>query len=147
LIETVLTRIASGEALRSICRDEGMPEVSQIMRLRISDPEFAKQYTHAREMQAEVFGDELVEIVDDGRNDWIEKHGKDGELKGYEFNGENVARSRLRFDQRRWWMSKVLPKVYGDKIEHTGEVGIKRILVPNRTQTEVSQPPESPDFE
>jgi hypothetical protein len=131
LIEIVLDRLASGESLRAICRDEGMPELTQVMRLRRNDPEFAQQYTYAREMQAEVFGDELVEIVDDSRNDWIEKYGKDGEIKGYELNGEAVARSRLRFDQRRWWMSKVLPKIYGDKIDvnNSGTVEvIKRVV-------------------
>lgn len=124
LIERVLERLASGESLRGICRDETMPEIGQIMRLRLSDPAFAKQYTHAREMQAEVFGDELVEIVDDGSNDWMEK--QYGETKAWVINGEAVARSRLRFDQRRWWMSKVLPKIYGDKIDlnHSGEINL-----------------------
>jgi hypothetical protein len=128
LIETVLTRIAAGESLRGICRDEGMPDMAQIMRLRISDKEFAKQYTYAREMQAEVFGDELVEIVDDGSNDWMEK--KFGQQTAWVLNGEAVARSRLRFDQRRWWMSKVLPKIYGDKlaVEHSVDESLKNRL-------------------
>lgn len=67
-------------------------------------------------MQTEVIADETFEMVDDGSNDWMEKVGKDGSV-GYMLNGEAVARSRLRFDQRRWWLSKLAPKKYGDKLE------------------------------
>ena len=123
LIQVVLDKLAAGQSLREICRGEGMPEMTQIMRLRRSSQEFAQQYTHAREMQAEVFGDELKEIVDDGSNDWMEKFNQKGEAVGWMVNGEAVGRSRLRFDQRRWWMSKVLPKIYGDKVQHTGADG------------------------
>ncbi len=125
LQQEVLDLIAGGQSLREICRKEGMPEITQVMRLRRKSSEFEQQYAHAREMQAEVFGEELKEIVDDGRNDWMEINGKDGESVGWRINGEAVQRSRLRFDQRRWWMSKVLPKSFGDKLtqEHTGPDG------------------------
>lgn len=124
LIETVLMEIASGNSLRSICAKDGMPEIQQIMRLRLKDATFAEQYARAREAQAEVFGDELQEIADNGENDWMEDNRP--YCQGWRQNGEAVARSRLRFDQRRWWMSKVLPQRYGDKIgvEHSGTVGV-----------------------
>lgn len=124
LLDEVLGRIASGQSLRGICKQEGMPEITQIMRLRLADEDFAQRYARARESQAEMFGDELQEIADNGENDWMEDNRP--YCQGWRQNGEAVARSRLRFDQRRWWMSKVLPKQYGDKIgvEHSGEVNI-----------------------
>jgi hypothetical protein len=36
---------------------------------------------------------------------------------GWVLNGEHVQRSRLRVDTRKWFASKVAPKIYGDKIE------------------------------
>jgi hypothetical protein len=124
LIDSVLTQLAEGQSLRSICAKEGMPQIQQIMRLRLSDKDFEEQYARARELQAEMFGDELKEIADNGENDWMEDNRP--YCQGWRQNGEAVARSRLRFDQRRWWMSKVLPQRYGDKIgvEHSGGINV-----------------------
>ena len=38
-------------------------------------------------------------------------------------DNEHMQRSRLRVDTRKWLLAKVLPKVYGDKLQHTGEGG------------------------
>lgn len=68
--------------------------------------------------------DEILEIADDGTNDWVERQNKDG--SSYRaFDQEHYQRSRLRFDARRWLLSKALPKVYGDKLttELTGKDG------------------------
>ncbi|HEY1863793.1 MAG TPA: hypothetical protein VGG77_08915 [Roseiarcus sp.] len=52
-----------------------------------------------------------MEIADDSRDDYMEtKHGP-------VVNSEAINRSRLRVDARKWAMSKMLPKKYGDKIE------------------------------
>ncbi len=53
---------------------------------------------------------------------------KKGGLKTGEKKKESsveAQRARLQFDARRWMLSKMLPKVYGDKLvqEHTGEGG------------------------
>jgi len=37
---------------------------------------------------------------------------------------EDPKRSRLRVDTRKWILSKVLPKAYGDKIEHNHQGAI-----------------------
>lgn len=107
-----------------------MPEVRTVMYWRLDNPEFFQHYTRAREIQAETFGDELFEIVDDASNDWMEINDKEGKSIGWKLNGDHVQRSRLRFDARRWWMSKVLPKQYGEKLDlnHGGEVVVKRVV-------------------
>jgi len=87
--------------------------------------EFRQQYALAREVQAEHHIDEIVEIADDGTNDYMEKRNADGALVGWTENGENVQRSRLRVDTRKWAASKLAPKKYGDKQvdEHSGPDG------------------------
>lgn len=62
--------------------------------------------------------DELLDIADDGSNDWMEREGGADGQAGYAVNGEVLARSRLRVDTRKWIVCKMLPKVYGDKHRH-----------------------------
>lgn len=119
----ICERLVAGHSLRAICRDEGMPDLSTVFRWIEAHSEFREQYVRAREMQAEVFADELTEISDDGSNDWMERNDKDN--PGWVANGEHIQRSKLRVDTRKWIASRILFKKYGDKIEtqHTGKDG------------------------
>lgn len=69
--------------------------------------------------------DELLEIADDGTNDWMEKKNADGETIGWRENGEAMRRSQLRISTRQWIAERLLPKKYGAKVqnEHTGKDG------------------------
>ena len=80
--------------------------------------EFEQQYARAREVQAEVLADELTDIADDAAGDFTKD--KDGKTT---VDHENIQRSRLRVDTRKWVASKLLPKRYGDKMQHTGDGG------------------------
>ena len=72
------------------------------------------------EARAHHWADEILDICDDGSNDWIERQNKDGST--YEtVNSEVINRSRLRVDTRKWLLSKLMPKKYGDKIIHAGD--------------------------
>lgn len=116
----ICERLVEGESLRAICREEGMPSQSMVFRWLEANEAFREQYARAREMQADTFADELTEISDDARNDWMERHGEKGEdgepVKGWQVNGEHIQRSRLRIDTRKWIASKLKPKKYGDKL-------------------------------
>jgi len=81
---------------------------------------FYAQYTQARDIGLDAMADEVFEIADDGRNDWIERLSKRGEPY-VALNDEAIARSRLRFDARRWYLSKLAPKKYGDRVTHEGD--------------------------
>ena len=39
-------------------------------------------------------------------------------------NNEAVQRSRLRVDARKWLMSKLMPKKYGEKLELGGDLKV-----------------------
>ena len=102
-----------------------MPCVKTVFNWFGSHPEFLQQYARAKEESADALAEEILDIADDGSNDWMIRHDKDGE-EGWQLNGEHVQRSRLRVDSRKWIASKLKPKKYGDKTttEHTGTVGI-----------------------
>lgn len=116
LANLICERLAEGESLRTICAEEGMPNKSTVFRWLAAHPEFATIYARAREVQAEVLADELVEISDDGQNDWMEKHNSDGENIGWVENGEALRRSALRISTRQWIAERMLPKKYGTKV-------------------------------
>lgn len=100
-----------------------MPVASTIYLTLARDEAFSDQYAKARQAQITRWEDEIIEIADDASNDWMEREGKDGEGSGWAVNGEAIGRARLRVDSRKWIMSKRLPKVYGDKVAHTGPEG------------------------
>lgn len=116
--------LSVGRSLNSICREEGMPDKKAVLKWLAAEPEFVVQYARARELQADHLFDECLDIVDDGRNDWMERQAKDGSTELVP-NPEAVARSRLRLDARKWMAGKLRPKKYGDKQinEHTGPDG------------------------
>lgn len=103
---------------------ERTPGVTTFFKWLDNDEQFAKNYTRAKEYQGELFAEDVVEIADDGRNDWMERLAFDGANKGWEINGEAVARSRIRIDARKWVASKLLPKKYGEKLEVDGHTAL-----------------------
>lgn len=94
LAASICERIALGESLRAICRDEGMPDQLTVHRWLSQDESFVSKYARAREQQADVFAEEIVEISD-GEGD--------------------PQRDRLRVDTRKWVAAKLKPKKYGDR--------------------------------
>lgn len=121
LAAKICCRIAEGESLGSICRDESYPAKSTIFRWLLTGkyPEFRDQYVLAREIQSEGYADEILDIADDGKNDYIERE-LDSGVSIDVLNTEHLQRSRLRVDSRKWILSKLLPKKYGDKLEVEG---------------------------
>lgn len=135
----ICLRLAEGESLRQICSGDKIPRKTTVLRWLFEDDkrQFHDQYVRAREIQAENWADEILEIADDGTNDWIEKEGKNGNIYKA-LNAEHVQRSRLRVDSRKWLMSKLLPKKYGDKqqMEHSGEIRGGVMAVPTPIEPE-----------
>ena len=117
LAATICARLAEGESLRSICRDDAMPDKATVMRWAQDNLAFRDQYTRARDALVEHWAEEIVQISDDGTNDTYEDE------NGTRANQDVIARSRLRVDTRKWLMARMAPKKYGDKVtqEHTGD--------------------------
>lgn len=116
LAESICQQLAEGKSLREVCKGDDMPSEAAVRKWALKDYQgFGAQYTRAREVGYYSMMDEIIEISDDGSNDWMMRNGE-GEA-GWSINGEHVQRSRLRIDTRKWLLSKVLPKVCGDKLD------------------------------
>ncbi|WP_185269591.1 terminase small subunit protein [Chryseobacterium bernardetii] len=116
----IITEIADvGTPLRTILKRKGMPSSSTFFIWLNEDDSLSKRYAQAKEIQVEALADEILEIADDGSNDYMTI------IKGdMEYNVENkevTNRSRLRVDTRKWLLSKIIPKKYGDKIDITSD--------------------------
>jgi transcriptional regulator with XRE-family HTH domain len=121
--EEVCRRLANGQTLREIAKAEGMPAPSTVIGWAKGDyppiPDFPERYMRAREIGWEVMAEDLIEISDNGTNDWMETN--DPENPGYRVNGEHQARSRLRTDNRKWLLSKRLAGIFGDKMTNANQ--------------------------
>lgn len=123
IAKIILRRLAKGETLNAICKTEGMPPHPTVRRWALDDVhDFSAKYTRARELGYHAMADELIDIMDDGRNDWMSRQDGDGkETKVVDH--EHISRSRLRVEGRKWLLSKALPKIYGDKLALTDADG------------------------
>jgi hypothetical protein len=125
IADIICARLVEGESLRSVCLAEEMPDKSTVFRWLRTRNEFCDQYARAREESVVAMTEEMLDIADDGTNDWMEQRDKEGAVIGWRENGEAFQRSRLRIDTRKWLASKLQPKKYGDKVstELTGPNG------------------------
>lgn len=114
LCDEICERLSNGEPLRQICRDDHMPAWRTVYDWIGQYPQFATAIARARELGYDAIAEECFEIADDAKNDWMEKHGKDGSV-GYELNGDHVQRSKLRIWTRTQLLAKWNPKKYGDR--------------------------------
>jgi len=108
LAEIICDRLAEGESLRSICRDEDMPYLGRVFEWLRQEPAFADQYARAREAQGHFNADRAIEEA---------------------MTAQDASLGRLRYDALRWHASKMTPKVYGDKIQHTGADGTGNVVL------------------
>jgi hypothetical protein len=119
IADQICLKIAlSSNGIHAICKGDGMPCPSTVFKWLNEHKEFSDNYARAREQQADLLADEIIEIADDSSGDEVEIEIADG-VKITKQDHEFAARSRLRVDARKWKASKLAPKKYGDKIEQT----------------------------
>jgi hypothetical protein len=98
--------MADGKALRQICKDPALPARDTVAEwVRQDYLGFSARYARARELQADALVDDILGIVDEHDVDPNDK--------------------RVRMEARKWVAGKIMPKVYGDKIEIDATVKMK----------------------
>jgi hypothetical protein len=111
LCNEICARVAKGETLTDICRDAAMPDWSTVHRWAARCDAFRNDLARAREQQAEVWADELVDI-------------SDAELP----TRQAIRRARLRMQSRQWLAGKFNPQ-FADKPTQVGvNVGVGVVL-------------------
>jgi len=115
--------LSEGTSLRKICGADDMPDKSTVFRWLTKHDEFRDQYARAREAQTDSLLEEIFEIADQWESpvDLLK-------------DPDTIQRAKLRIDTRKWAMSKMAPKRFGDKLEVdqkvTADVTTRVELVP-----------------
>lgn len=107
IADEICERLANGESLRQICgalRDDFIPGQTTVYRWLKENEAFAKQYAHARELQADTKFDQAWDIACTA-------------------TAENVQLARLQVDTLKWQTGKLAPKKYSEKLQLTGDGG------------------------
>lgn len=132
LADSILAGLAEGKSLRAVCREPNMPSPSTVLEWAEKHPEFGEQYTRTRARSYLLLAEEIIDISDEETT--TVRHGDDEVTVA--FDATAVARNRLRVDTRKWMLSKMLPKVYGDKLDlnHSGRVAIAKDLTEDELQ-------------
>jgi len=111
LAARLLGLMTEGRSLRQICEMDGMPTRRAVLYWLKDNEEFREKYEIARQMQVEWWAHEIIEIADDTSGDYVINDRGERVL-----DKENVHRTRLRIDTRKWLMSKLLPRKYGGDV-------------------------------
>lgn len=110
IADKICSELADGKSMRTVCLADDMPDKATVFRWIRTIEEFRNQYTRAKEESADALTDEMLDIADDLSNDYVKT-----DEGGDRLNPENIQRSRLKIETRKWLASKLKPKKYGDK--------------------------------
>jgi hypothetical protein len=127
--ERICELLAEGYTLRQVVREIGQGSGGAIHDWAREDAAgFGEQYARAMRTRWEVKAHELEELAD-----------ADCFFEGKPDNAL-VQQARLRVDTRKWLLSKMLPKKYGDKVTLTGDPE-----APLRTVSRIELVPVEPE--
>lgn len=116
IVDRFCSLMESGKSARQALKEEGMPQSSTFYKWLSEEKSFSEQYARACEARADAIFEDILNIADDNGNDT--RTTADGvEL----VNNDVIQRSRLRVDARKWMLSKMMPKKYGDKLDITSD--------------------------
>lgn len=128
----ICEQLADGKSLREICRQDGMPSIWAFLRAVEADPELAQQYARCKEAGIEALAADILHIANTPQLGVIRTTKADGGIE--EKQADMIEHRRLQVDARKWLLSKLAPKKYGDKIDHTiggpdgGPIKVQRVV-------------------
>lgn len=100
-VEAVMAKMEEGESLRAACRLHNVPPTN-FLRAVDKDTTLQEQYARARARLLDVQAEELEDI---------------GERAANAETAVEVAGLKLLSDNRKWLLSKLAPRKYGDKVQ------------------------------
>ena len=116
--EKVFSLMETGLPCGKSCFKAGVPKSTFLGWVK-PEGKLADQYASAREAMIHAIAEEVLQISDSEPVTIVDQHGIS------RYDSAAVQHQRLRVDSRKWLLSKMMPKVYGDKTtqEVTGANG------------------------
>lgn len=114
ILNTISTeRISNAEA----CKRHGTTEKTWFEWVD-NDDDLGERYARAKEAQHELMAAEILSIADD--------------------RGEDANSRRVRVDSRKWLLSKLMPKKYGDRLDLNAQIEVAPLVALNSRKRLVS---------
>lgn len=113
LMVAVNAEMEGGASMREACRRVGLPNSTLMTWLDGDDSGASERYAHARAILLDRRLEEMEAIADNAERD-IKKLANGSEVT----DTEVIQRAKLRIDQRRWEMSKLMPKRFGERVRN-----------------------------
>jgi len=115
-----------------------MPDRSAVYDWLLRHPEFADQYTRAREEQADTLADEIIAIADEQPEIVVVKD-KTGKVIEHKLDGAYLQWQKNRIEARKWTAMKLKPKKYGDRVALEGVEGGAPIATQDATASKFEE--------
>jgi hypothetical protein len=112
VFKSILSEIEEGASLRSILRREEMPNMNTFLEWVDKDKIKANQYARAIDLRTELKFESIEQ-------DYLEEPQRDPESGRIDSGW--VQLQRLKIDAKKWELSKLKPKKYGDKTILSGD--------------------------
>lgn len=127
LAAEICARLVCGRSLRSVCRDDDMPEAATVFKWLGTIPAFADQYARACQARADADAEEMREIADTPLVGEEITEGPDGTTIK---RGDMLGHRKLQIDTRKWLAARMAPKKYGERIahDHAGKIGLESLV-------------------
>ncbi|OSI34568.1 hypothetical protein [Neisseria dumasiana] len=106
--ERICDMLAQGKSMVAICGLEDMPAQSTVYKWLAESEEFSERYARAREMQADLYADQIIRIADD-----------------CEPEAAAVAKAKAQIDARKWLAARLAPKKYGDRLDVSARATVR----------------------
>lgn len=135
--QEILNRLALGETLTDICKDEHMPGRVNVWKLYDKDEKFRNEYIRARELQAHSLLDEAMHNLRNRSRDLIEYEDANG--KKILPNHAAVQRDKALADKFFQIAQVLAPRYYAPKQEQIG-------LTIDLPEVVVNYPGEQPEI-
>jgi len=100
MVDALLVQIETGKSMREVCRMDGMPDHTTVIRWMRDDAALATRYARARTAQADTLFDRMEAVEEAVAAGTMDSHA-----------------ARVVLDSMRWRASKLAPKVYGDRLD------------------------------
>lgn len=109
IAKELCARLAQGNSLRTVCSDDDMPDKSTVFRWMQVHEGFRDQYVRAKGEGSDAIAEQMFDIADEEP-----PLREDGSI-----DPAFIAYAKHRTETRKWYLARIAPRRFGDKIEQT----------------------------
>lgn len=115
IAEAIVKSIQNGDSVVKACEKVGVCNGS-FADWKHAHEWLAIAYSAACKERGHYYAEQIMDLADEPPQTFFDKNGSERIDPGH------VQWMRNRVDARKWVACKMLPKIYGDKIEHSGQI-------------------------